>query len=353
MTLRTLANLAAKAQRDYGEAQVPLDKARPLAVTPTGCIGLDWALRAGGYVRGRGYEIVGVKDAGKSTLVLTAAAIHQRAFPDRGVAYMDVEQTFDPGWATALGVDCLNSARKSGRWLHYYPGDSETASDMARDAAKSGDISLIIIDSVGGMESKKALEKDADKAQIGANAQVITRMSKHMATLCRRNDVVLLLVNQYRANVGSLVGGDISAGPKAMQHMTTSKIEMAQVFAQGSSRKEEFWGTEEVVGNMSRARVTRLKSGPRSRVCEFWIQTQQTPKWGPQGIDAADEHYRLGKQLGIIAQLPGGYYVLPGDEKFHGEDAVLAHLRANPAARDAIREQVPFEAPCSLEDTDD
>lgn len=351
---RQLANFAAKLAKDYGPEQAPLDADPDVVIVPTGSVALDWALRLGGWRQGRIYEIIGVKDAGKSSLVLTGAAIHQRIFPDRGVAYLDIEKTFEPPWATALGVDCSKKARREGRWIHLFPKDSESASDMARDNASSGLVSLIIVDSVGGMESKKAFDKDAAKAQVGSNSQVITRMSKALATLARNNDATILLVNQYRANVGVPMGGDVSAGPKAMQHATTAKVEMAQVFREGATPREaEFYGAKEITGRMSRARVSRMKTGAPSRVAEFWINTQPTEKYGPQGIDSGDEYLQTGLKVGAIQQQPGGYYAMPGGERFHGKDALLSKLRSEQSARDEVRAAIPFEKPSADDDLEE
>lgn len=348
-----LRAFAAKQQKDYGPEQVALTNP-PINVTPTGSPALDWALRYGGWIVGQVYEIVGVKDAGKSTLMLTGAAIHQKLYEDRGVAYVDVENTFDSDWAAELGVDCSRKARKDGRWMHYYPPDSETASDMARDACKSGVISLVIVDSVGGMESKKALDRDAEKDIVGKNAQVISRMSKHLSSLARLNKCTILLVNQYRANVSNPMGSDVSAGPKVMQHATTAKIEMSQIFAEGSQRTAKFFGKDEVVSRMSRARVTRLKrGGAPSRVAEMFINIQETEEYGPVGFDTADELLALGTRLpGVIEQTPGGYYTMPKGEKFHGKPAILKHLRENQAARDEVRAAIPFKTPTEEEDDD-
>jgi recombination protein RecA len=350
---RSLANFAAKLQKDHGEKQVPL-KAPPLVVVPTGSATLDWALRIGGFLLGRLYEIIGVKDAGKSTLVLTAAGIYQQRFPERGVAYVDVEGTIDYDWATALGVDCSDKAAKAGRWLHLEPKDSETASAMAAECARSGLVSLIIIDSIGGMESRKVLDHDEANPKKNpstmSNSQVITRMSKRLATLARDHRVTILLVNQYRANTANPMGSDVSAGPKTMQHATTAKIEMSQVFADGSQRKSKFWGDEEVVGNMSRARVTRLKQGARSRVAEFFIMTQETDEFGGVGIDSADEYLRLGIKVGVIKKDAGGYYTVPGiDGRVHGEEKVLKALRDDPDMLKAIHAEIPFDTPANDE----
>jgi hypothetical protein len=142
----------------------------------------------------------------------------------------------------------------------------------------------------------------------------------------------------------------VSAGPKAMQHATTAKIEMSQVYAEGSQRKSRFWGEEEVVGNMSRARVTRLKKGARSRVAEFFIMTQVTDEFGGVGIDSADEYLHLGLKVSAIKQEAGGYYTVPGVAgRIHGKEEVLKALRANPDVLKAVRAEIPFDIPVNDE----
>jgi RecA/RadA recombinase len=204
------------------------------------------------------------------------------------------------------------------------------------------------------MESRKVLEHDEANPRKNpstmSNSQVITRMSKRLATLARRHDVTILLVNQYRANTSNPMGSDVSAGPKAMQHATTAKIEMSQVFAEGSQRKSKFWDEEETVGNMSRARVTRLKQGARSRVAEFFIMTQETDEFGSVGIDSADEHLQLGLKIGVIKQEAGGYYTIPGiDGRIHGKEAALKAMREKPDVLKEIHAKIPFDTPVNDE----
>jgi RecA/RadA recombinase len=299
------------------------------------------------------HEIIGEPNAGKTTVVLASAGNFQRAFPGRGVCYIDMEHTFDPAWAAALGADCGGEARAEGRWLHWYPESSENASDMLRDACKGGcpctagrhtdsQASVVIVDSIGSLESEQAFAKEAAKVTVGDNAKVITRMVKHVSTLARLHNVTVLLVNQYRADIGG-GGWDVSAGPKAMQHSTTTKVEMRKIGSRDATRKLKFDGDEEPVSCQSRARVTRMKYGPPGRVAEFFINNRPTEEFGPAGIDFADELATLGKRTGAIP-LSGSHYDIPGGRKVNGEAAAIAYLRAHPEACAAVREAIFQEA---------
>lgn len=101
--------------------------------------------------------------------------------------------TFDWDWAEAHGLNTDDE-----HFMHVYPDDSEDVSDQIRMMIDSGNFSMIIIDSIGGMESKQALDKDAGDSVVGRNAQVITRMAKACATLARKHQTTILIVNQYR-----------------------------------------------------------------------------------------------------------------------------------------------------------
>src|SRR5690348_12323189 len=114
-TKQQLAIFATKMQGKYGEQKIANEP--PPVIVPTGILGLDWALRVGGWQNGRIYEIVGPKDGGKSLTGILAMAQHRKAFGDRAVGYVNIEGTFDPAWATANGLDCSDEAIKAGTWV--------------------------------------------------------------------------------------------------------------------------------------------------------------------------------------------------------------------------------------------
>lgn len=331
-----LANFAAKMRDQYGATRMPEHSAERDILSTTS-LTLDWAFRLGGLEMGAIYEFVGEKDSFKTSLAIRMLAEAQRRWPARGVAYIDLEKTFRDGWASKLGLDCSDEAAGAGLWMHTYPEDSEDSSDMCRQLARSGLYSLIVLDSVGGMESRKAFKKDAEEDVVGKNAQVITRMAKQLATLTWQNQCTIIMINQYRANIGGY-GGDLSAGPRALQYATTAKVEMHAIGGADGVRKLKFGDSEEPVGRQVRARITRLKNATPGRKAEFWFSIQPTAQFGPVGIDVADEYTTMGIRFGVIAREgKGSYYVVPGADKVNGRDAVMKLLRQRPELLDGVR----------------
>jgi recombination protein RecA len=338
----------------YGEKRVA-NKADAVII-PTGSFNLDRALRVGGWQEGRVYEIVGPKDSGKSSLVIASMVSFLAQFPDRGAAYVNIENTFDPERATEMGLDCSKEAIASGRWAPLLPANSEEASDLARDYCASGFYSVIVVDSIGGMESQRVLDKSASEDTMGKNAQVITKMTKHLSTLARLNKCTVLLVNQQRANF-SQYGGPQSAGPLAMQYSTTAKITMSMRSSAegGDIRKLKLPGDDEPVAVSQRhvAKVDRMKNGLAGRSAQIFINKVSTGQYGPAGIDLADEYLTVGAAQKII-KLAGSHYTFPDGGRANGQAKGALYLREHPEVMKEIREAVDFEAPVDeLEGADD
>lgn len=318
----SLKTLREQMTKTYGSGRVSRrDSVKAYEVIPTGSLALDYALRVGGWVRGRTHEVIGVEGVGKTTLCITSMAEAQRAYPDEAVGYIDMEQTFDWDWAEANGLDTSDE-----RFMHVFPDDTEDVSDMLRQMTQTGLFSIIVVDSIGGMESKQAFEKQAEEAVMGRNAQAITRMVKHVATLARKYNVAILFINQYRANLSGM-GADISAGPKALRYNTTMKVEMRRTGE--PTLKIGSGDSEEEVGRQVRAKVSRSKVAAQGKVAEFWIINQSTDKYGPIGIDRADETLTVGNVAGVFGRR-GSWYDLPNGQALNGAEAVKTYLRANP-----------------------
>lgn len=348
----SLAAFSAQMHSRYGGHRIA--NGPPPVIVPTCSINLDKALRVGGWQEGRVYEIIGPKDSGKSSLVIGSIISFLNLFPDRGAAYVNIENTFDPARATEMGLDCSDEAIKSGRWAPLLPASTEEASDMARDYCASGFYGILVVDSVGGMESWKVLEKSASDDTMGKNAQVITKMTKHLSTLARLHRCIVLLVNQQRANF-SQYGGPQSAGPMAMQYSTTAKVEMSMRGEDGDKRTLKLPGDEKpsIVSQRHVARVTRMKNGLPGRSAQFFINKVGTSQYGPPGIDSSDEHLTMGAAQGVI-KLGGAWYTFPDGGRANGRDKGAAYLREHPDVMNQIREALDFDAPVDdLEGADD
>lgn len=292
---------------------------------PSGILSLDYATSLGGYPRRRLTELWGPPGSCKTTAALLAEASAQRKYPKEAILHIDMERSFSDVWAESHGVKVYDNDL----FLKFDPWHSEDIANFLSKALPQGGISLVVVDSIGAMESAAAFEKEAEKSAMGKNSQVITRMLKEAAVLADEYNAALLLINQVRANVGGTgpgAGYDVGAGPRILGHMTTLKIK----FSRTGRKKEATVGGQLIpVAKEFRARVERNRLAPEGRVAEFWLNTVKTKTNGGVGIDPVPEAVKMGKLTGVIP-MKGSYFVFPSGTQTLGEDKAVAYLAKNP-----------------------
>ena len=157
--MKAVQTAISQIQKRYGEGAIMrLGENGSLNVEAisTGSIALDAATGIGGFPKGRIIEIYGPESSGKTTLALHAVAEAQKA---GGVAaFVDAEHALDPVYAANLGVD-IDSL------LVSQPDDGEQALEIVEALARSGGVSVIVVDNV------HTLVKDA--AGYGADENVV------------------------------------------------------------------------------------------------------------------------------------------------------------------------------------
>ncbi|MFD8650699.1 P-loop NTPase family protein [Streptomyces mirabilis] len=338
MASKGLSKLRTDLTKVYGDRVTRRDQMVPPTFISTGSITLDYAM-GGGFAVKRTHEIVGPEGMGKTSLANLTMANAQRQFPDRAVAIIDMEQAYDFDWARKLGVD----VEDENKFYHLYPDHSEDVSDQISMLLRSGEVSLVVIDSIGGMESRAAFEKKADESAMGKNAQVISRMVKRVAGLCRENNAAVVFINQYRANIGSPRGGEKPAGPSALKYNTTTQLKMSRTSE--TTRKVTISDAvseapkDLEVGRQLRVKVTRNKLAAQGRSADFWFYNVATEKHGPIGIDQMDEAAVLGMATGAIKRLSSVSYEFPGGATVKGgRPGVLAYLAEHRDLVGQIRE---------------
>ncbi len=301
----------------------------PYEVISTGCLSVDYSMGVGGYVLGRLYEVWGVDAIGKTTFVMQGAREAQRQYPDRIVAWIDVEHTFDKAWALVHGIDLERL------WI-IRPESAEHVADQVKDLIRTGIVSMVVLDSIGAMIPEAEKEKDADKAVMAQQAKIVTRMVKIAAVEADANRVVVIMLNQVRANLS--YGADTTTGGGfALKHVTTGKLKLSRSGTEpfkaplpGESGPVRV-GHEVVVMN------ERNKVAPPFKRAQFVLFTTASEKYGPPGIDRVDDAVTMGIKTGVIAQ-SGAWYTLPGaDAALQGREAVVGAVREDPELLEVIR----------------
>lgn len=301
----------------------------PYEVISTGSLTLDYRLTVGGYVEGRITEIWGPDGVGKTTLALMGLANAQRKHPDKLTAFIDVEQKFDPAWAVAHGVDLERN------WL-YRPKSAEDVADALKMIVSEGAVSMVVLDSVGAMIPTAELEKGAGESAMGKFAGIITRMVKMAAPVASQTGTAVILINQVRANLG--YGADTTTGGGfALKHVSTMKLKLKRTGT--PPFKVKIGNEDRVVGHEIAVTIERNGVAPAYRTAIFPLFHVSTEKYGPIGIDQADEATTLGIDTGVIER-SGAWYTLPGGDRHQGREAIVEALRADPVMLESIRKTV-------------
>ena len=148
-------------------------------VLPTPSTIVNAMTGVGGLPRGKMVEIFGPQGCGKTTFSLQMGALIQEEDPDAAMLFIDLEQTFDPNYAKALGVSMKNS-----RTTVVRPAFGEQAAQAALASILGNHHDLIVVDSLTTMNTKSFLTSET--ASIGARARLTSEfLSKILAAMAQ------------------------------------------------------------------------------------------------------------------------------------------------------------------------
>lgn len=176
----------------------------------------------GGIPTGRLIEFYGEEHGGKTTTALDIVANFQQIESNkdnpRRVAYVDSECTLDVEWATKLGVNVDD--------LILLQPEEQSAEDLLQiilDMIDTGEVGLVILDSIAAMTSAQAMEKTiADKTYAGISMP-LTSFGDKAVMMCKKRDCTIIGINQIRDDLGAMWGGAIKTpGGRAWKHLCLS-----------------------------------------------------------------------------------------------------------------------------------
>lgn len=326
-----LAQFEEKFAKTFGDGALDTGtgKVKDYEVISTGILSLDYEVGVGGLVEGRLVEYWGPDGIGKTRAAILAMVEAQRKHPSKRVAFIDVEQKFDRKWAQDHGLDLK-------RMYLFAPSNAEDVADAVKEFVRSGLISMIVVDSIGAMIPEAEKTKDADAAVMAQQAKIVTRMVKIAASEAPKTSTAIILINQVRANLS--YGADTTtSGGFALKHVTTMKMKFKRTGTEAFKAKVN--GQDVVVGHEIAIVVERNGVAPAYRTATASMFNVPTEKYGPIGVDQADQAVTMGIRTGVIRQ-GGAWYDLPTGQHLQGRAAVLDTLRTDTDALEAVRIRV-------------
>jgi recombination protein RecA len=281
----------------------------------TGSLAIDVSTGVGGIPVGRYTEIYGPEAGGKTTLCLSICRnALQLGLP---VLYVDVENSVDFPYAKAVLGDLYNPKNI----LIVQPVTAEDAFDIA-ETGIDNNYRCIIFDSVASIAPEEEMDKDYGKQSIGLSPRLTNQFLKKTKAKIRDKEIVFVITNQIRANIGAYVGGYTTPAGYALKHYTSLRIYLSK----GQSIEVD----EKPIGNFINFVIKKNKLGIPYRQAETNII------YG-KGIDYYRDVLKFSTLLGVIKSR-GPYFAFGDTTIGQGVNKTIDFLAENQEVLDKIAE---------------
>jgi recombination protein RecA len=284
----------------------------PVSVISTGSISLDAALGVGGFPRGRINEIFGPESSGKTTIALQVVAEAQKK---GGIAaFIDVEHALDPQYAKRLGVDIDNL-------LVSQPDYGEQALEITNTLTQSGQIDVLVVDSVAALVPKAELEGEMGDSHMGVQARLMSQALRKLTGVVSKSRTCLIFINQIREKIGVMFGNpETTTGGRALKFYSSVRLDIRRIAAIKDG--------DAVVGNRTKVKVVKNKVASPFREAEFDII------YG-EGVSKECDLLDLGVAQNIIEK-SGSWFSYKGDRIGQGRETSRQFLKDNADIRQTI-----------------
>lgn len=304
-----LAGLKGDVDKRFGKGTIMCvdgEAERGVDVFSTGSVSIDLALGIGGFPRGRIVEIYGPESSGKTTLTLQAIAEIQKT--GEVAAFIDAEHALDLSYAKSLGVD-------TGALLVSQPSCGEDALDIAEMIARSGEVGLVVIDSVAALTPRAEIEGEMGDSQVGLQARLMGKALRKLTATVNQTGTTMIFINQLRQKIGVMFGSsETTTGGNALKFYASMRIDIRRI---GSIKDGDTH-----IGNRTKVKIAKNKLAPPFQVCEFDIV------YG-RGVCQAGELIDLGVTHGVVEK-SGAWYAWDGERLGQGRERARAALREAP-----------------------
>ena len=307
---KNLKDALQKINKTYGAGTIMmLGEQQPIInnCISSGSLLIDKILGGSGIPYGRITEIYGAESSGKTTLCLQFAAQCQKN--GGRVAYVDVENALDVNYARHLGVNTDDL-------IFTQPSSGEQALEIVDALAKSGEVNLIIVDSVAALTPQAELDGEMGDQNIGLLARLMSKAMRKLTGTLNEKNCAVIFINQIRMkiNTGFMMGNpETTTGGNALKFYASQRIELKKTTSIKSG--------DEVIGTHVKVKCVKNKIAPPMKVCEA------TMIFG-DGFSAKGEAIYLAVDYNII-QKQGGWYTLPNGDRLQGLKKVQDYFDNN------------------------
>lgn len=239
----------------------------------------------GGVPRGRILEVYGDAGSGKTTLAATIIKAFQQA--GHKALFVDFEHAIDPYYFKAIGVNMEELVMISPEYM-------EQGIDASLALIRSGEVGVVVYDSVASMVPKAELEGTTEDYSIGLQARKMGQALRILTGTIDKAKTSVIFVNQLRSKIGAnpfemRVDPNTTPGGKALKFYASIRLEMKKSF-----RKDE-------------GRPIHVLTLRKQKTCDIQKAAAEM-LIGANGIDADDHFIRSLVNIGVLEGKGPSYF---------------------------------------------
>ena len=285
-------------------------------VISTGSLRLNLALGVKGIPRGRITEIYGAESSGKTTLAYSIIKQGQKVGK---CAFIDAEHSFDYDYAKKVGINLDDL-------LIIQPDFGEQALEILETLISSGELVLIVVDSVAALTPKAELEGEMEDATIGLQARLMSKALRKLTSIISKTKTAVIFINQTRMNIMQFGFGNptTTAGGKALKFYASVRIELHRI--------KNITKGEDVLGTIIKAKIAKNKVAPPYRVTQFEI-------FFDEGLSESSDILQMAIKYGIL-QKSGAWISYKSNNIAQGDEQARQLLKSNSKLKEELKNQI-------------
>lgn len=213
------------------------------------------------------------------------------------------------------------------------PNTGEEALEITESLVRSGDIDLVVVDSVAALTPKEEIEGDMGKKHVGHQARLMSQAMRKLTSGVSKTGTTVIFINQIRMKIGVTFGNpETTSGGRALKFYSSVRLDIR--------RRARIKKDDEVVGSRTKVKVVKNKVASPFRTTEFDIM------YG-EGISKEGELIALGEKYDIIEK-SGSWYSFADDLDIEdagetigqGYNSVRTWLKKHDDEREYIENQI-------------
>ena len=258
-------------------------------------------------------ELSGAEGSGKTTLAFLICASYQKKElkknPEhpRNILYVDLECSIEPSWAMKTGYDMNDEKVKT---LCYRPED-RPAEDILTDVinlVKTGEVGLVVIDSLNMLVSQQVHDEGLDKKSMGGIAYTLGDFVKRITSLLIKYDCTLIGIQQLRDGLNPYGPSEVTSGGRGWKHgcSVRLKVKKGKFFDEDGAELSN--NAESPAGYIMEVAVLKTK------VCRWDRKLGRTCVSFTRGVDILQDTIDVATYFGLIESPASGTFVVKNPE---------------------------------------